>query len=153
MCPMRELICPTLFVIARTGLFLAVVTWVVSRWWVLNVQGYHMRLTSKPHAWTLRIGPWWPDPFRFQIMSTAFSIDGGNDSTHWGHAYWGANPNERNTFWCGFWIHSTFEIHWRFPPARFRVMVSHGLNVAVFTIFYGVLKWRSRKLGTDVQRE
>ena len=30
---MRELIQPTLFIIARTGLFLAVVLWVVGQWW------------------------------------------------------------------------------------------------------------------------
>ena len=30
---MRELIRPTLFIIARTGLFLAVVAWTVGQWW------------------------------------------------------------------------------------------------------------------------
>lgn len=34
---MRELIRPTLFMVARLGLFLAVMAWVMVRWWVIQI--------------------------------------------------------------------------------------------------------------------
>ncbi len=43
---MRELIEPTLKIMARTGLFLAVVAWVVGQWWEVEAQGFYFGVTA-----------------------------------------------------------------------------------------------------------
>ncbi len=142
---MKNLLRMSLFIIARAGLCLAVVAWIVSQWWVGSLYGHNVNLTCKPNAWTARVGPSWPDSFRLEIHSSAFLRDGGNDSPHWVQYRWGANPSTPGAFQYSLCLHSIAEIHWKFPPARFRVMVSHWLSVSLFTAFSIALHFIYRK--------
>lgn len=130
---MRELIRPALFIIARTGLFLSVVAWIVSQWYVVTLWGNSIRLTCKPRYWSAETGPWWPDTFRLSVQSTTFLIDGGNDSRYRVQYRWGAKPNKPGTFLYGLYLHSIAEVDWKFPPARFRLLLYHWLTVIIFT--------------------
>lgn len=49
---MRELVRPCLFIIARLGLFLAVVAWVVGQWWSSAFRISHIAVATDPNVWS-----------------------------------------------------------------------------------------------------
>ena len=143
---MRSLIRPALFLVARLGLFLAVIAWGVSQWHVVNLRGHNLQLTCESKAWTFDSGPWWPEPFHVDV-SSAFLKVALNDSQHWVEHYWGPCPYEPDVFWCGLCLYNAAEFHWKLPPARLHLIAHHWFIVAFFALFYGVLKWAYRKRG------
>ena len=60
---MRDLIRPTLFIVARTGLLLAVVAWIVGQWKVAEISVGHFGLGCYRTMWSIswdgRISLWY----------------------------------------------------------------------------------------------
>lgn len=133
---MRELIRPALFMIARTGLFLAVVAWIVGKtWWLeavapavgaaLTEQGWTVAVPSDPE-WRFnatRVESGWPD---FGYLFRPPGEVGSDSDVATGFSF------------SGLTCHNYLAIF-------YTVSVTHTLVVTILTVFNICLHWLYRK--------
>lgn len=123
---MRELIRPTLFMVAKLGLFLSVVAWVASQWIQLHLildSAVSATMESKRFVAVDRSEP---SCLPLTTLLTCRADEAFETLTE--------IESEPDTFgFCG-WSHneSSFGL---------QIAVRHWLIVSVFALFYGVLKW------------
>lgn len=138
---MRDLVRPTLFMIARLGLFFAVVTWIVGQRWRLEIQVPRVRGSLMKQGWliwpwpvsefslacdTQAETPWFRDTYEFGHYSN------GDSKSFWGYLGVGADrPTQNSDGYLSF---------------------RHWLIVTVFALFNGVLMWVYRKRGKELAR-
>ena len=80
---MRELIKPTLFIIARTGLFLSVAAWIVGQCWTLQLDANYVIGGPAAKAWVAGLTGR-PIGFNYHVLSNSSLPPGsGNEFTEW----------------------------------------------------------------------
>ena len=137
---MRSLIRPALFAVARLGLFLSVVAWVVGHWWEVEIAGLcgSATMTWPGHLISFHTEGWYP----FEVTCTE-------------------RPQIKS--WQSFGeSFDLFEERCALPGVGFMpqstsvmgmLSIRHWLVVTIFAVFYGVLKWvyweRGRKAVGD----
>lgn len=144
---MKALIRPTLLTLARLGLFLAAVAWVVGQWWTIEL---FVDLPGKQQLWTVvapegivqsRLNFKGSGPVTLQIESA-----GNEPTSQWFEPYdtnWGSQP--RYVFQGGGFVYAT---NYEYFLTSFR----HWLIVTVLALFYGVLKWVYRRQPAGAQQ-
>ena len=129
---MRDLIKPTLFIVARLGLLLAVVAWIIGQWWMVKVSS---QVEMSRRGWQYcNVLP----------MEARFSI--------WRKTEWHNLDVSITDF-----LSETPRTDVSFRGIEFRqysavryLRVPHWLIVTIFALFYGVLKWVYRKRGKEL---
>ena len=139
---MRSLIRPMLFMVARLGLFFALVAWIASQWWSVDAQ----------------VGP---DDLCLTLVVLPDFVGGGIESNV------RSNRIEVESVEAGKGPPSIFNQDFiqrkRQQPGCFAILlppgvilgydtsrgiavaIRHWINVTLFALFYGVLKWVYRK--------
>ena len=126
---MRQLIRPTLFLVARLGLFLTVAAWVIGQWWEIRIQTQ------------------WPTEIRVVTNHPGWVIVSDKDA-YTDDASLGSTNNRTLVIGCIDELYTAFEpptwldVGHRLPGMFFRqyrncssLSVRHWLIVAVFTLF------------------
>ena len=139
---MRELIRPTLFVIARTGLFLAIVVWILGQWWIVRGKApcsgrcYELVIGSKglvggvdsyPVGWQFSVHRDTPD----DMSMDSFEPESISHLRKQQGAWFVQLPG-LTIFTIPAWGYTL-------------TMVRHWLIAATFALFFGLLKWVYRK--------
>lgn len=141
---MKNLLRMSLFIIARAGLCLAVVAWMLTRHWILI-------LYSTVSVGAVHEG-WIVVCFFDNDSGWSFDLESAGEvgSSTWAFSY----PNELSSdvaISSGFsFVGVTLQTC---PGFDATLAIRHWLVVTLFAIFYGVLKWVYRKRGEAVADE
>jgi cbb3-type cytochrome oxidase subunit 3 len=151
---MRDLIRPTLFILARLGLFLAVVAWIVGQWWqvtcALPVSSDGVAVWICARGWVLEYGEFASESeLRFDFRPEYGQLDGlvfGEEfkfsENAFGNKALAEVADSRSVNVAGV----VFGQSWGITDLAIR----HWLIVTFFALFYGVLKWVYRKRGNEL---
>ena len=132
---MRPLICPVLIAVARLGLFLSVVAWIVAQWRIANVMidvpGTHVvQVVVAPEGIVVC------DLFPYDV-STNISLR----LFHRGTVQHLFAPSRKNITYSVSFGGLVYGTHSAFRFVSFR----HWLIITAFALYYAVLKWVIRK--------
>jgi hypothetical protein len=148
---MRDLIRLTLFIVARLGLFLAVVGWIVSQWWTVSIL---FPLPTGMAGAELDAGSWQCRHALHQLSMAVTDIVRTRYSpisTVLVHEkfmlMWQIQQIEVPT---GIAPSMTATFHPVYIPKRDLSKIPHWLIVVIFALFYGVLQWVYRKRGKEL---
>ena len=145
---MKPLIRPFLFAVARLGLFLAVMAWIVGQWWTI-----YSAIPAGHGLVEIYVGDKSYEVSRWDVLpSTSFNItaDRRADSLPFEVLYTLFRGELRSDS-CG---QALLYVGPGFFTAKQGVIdgmsIRHWLIITIFALFYGVLKWVYRKRGTEV---
>jgi len=147
---MRELIRPTLFMIARLGLLVAIAGWLASQWWnfELNLDTDNGRRAGVAGV----VDQGWGCIGKFAVYPTSTSLSVTSpEPLRFGAMYLRAAFGD-DAKYLSSWV------DWQFNLVGFRVAfgplkyfsVRHELVFTLSALFNGVLMWVYRKRGKDL---
>ena len=148
---MRELIRPTLFVVAKVGLSLVVILWGVSQYWstrtyvsifVVHTCEFGLAVQFRPRL----------DLGRYYHTSIVHRTHGKIDKlspSRWSFGLVKPSPYHPSTKPQAY-LFSGIATHKLHGGIGHMIAIRHWLIITIFALFYGVLKWVYRKRGTEV---
>ena len=139
---MRALIRPTLFMIARLGLFLALLFLLVSQYWSIKVAILHYQFTIIDYGYSAA-----------ELHANEIAMPSRITKTDWMSDYWPLRrkmvlgPNAWPSIIPG--VVRSGGISWRNLFSWF-IGIRHWLVITLFVLFNGVLMWVYRKRGNEL---